>query len=160
LPITDSAMTRFNILIEEGVELIFKAIEHSWGGEIFVPKIPSFRVIDLATAIDPEARQDVVGVRPGEKLHEEMVTRFDAPNTVELDQYYAILPASARWDKSEFMNHFAAREVASDFSYNSETNTQWLSVEDLRRLIKSHVDTEFTIEREVAVGDEPRALRI
>lgn len=145
LPITDTRMTRFNISLEEGVDMVLNAIKNAWGGEIFVPKIPSYRITDVATAIAPNAEQKVVGIRPGEKIHEEMITEADSYTTVDLGQYYAILPQVPAWDKDDYLVHFKAQPVEPGFKYNSGTNTEWLTAEDIRTLIKTHVDPNFTI---------------
>jgi UDP-N-acetylglucosamine 4,6-dehydratase/5-epimerase len=145
LPITDERMTRFNITLREGVELVLKVFDIMWGGEIFVPKIPSYRINDLAEAIAPTCRREVVGIRPGEKLHEEMVTATDALNTIEFKDHYVILPSMRLWDVEEFMNAFQGRPCPDGFSYNSGTNTHWLSVEEIRSLVRCHVDPQFEI---------------
>jgi UDP-N-acetylglucosamine 4,6-dehydratase/5-epimerase len=145
LPITDPNMTRFNISLTEGVEMVLHALESAWGGELFVPKIPSYRITDVAEAIAPECRQDVVGIRPGEKVHEEMITSSDSFTTYDLGKYYVILPQSSNWNLEDYMNHFKATKVAEGFNYNSGTNTEWLSIEELRSLIKEHVDANFEI---------------
>jgi UDP-N-acetylglucosamine 4,6-dehydratase (inverting) len=140
LPITHPNMTRFNISLEDGVKLVWHALEHAWGGEIFVPKIPSYKITEVATAIAPEAEQRIVGIRPGEKLHEEMITVTDALNTVELDKYFVICPAdSLNWKMADFAKHFNGKVVPEGFSYNSGENTEWLSVEEIREQIKLHV---------------------
>jgi UDP-N-acetylglucosamine 4,6-dehydratase (inverting) len=139
LPITDPAMTRFNISLRDGVDMVLWAIEHAWGGEILVPKIPSYRIGDVATAIDPACRQEVVGVRPGEKIHEEMITRSDSFNTVDLGSYFAILPTAAAYSVDEYCQKTGARRVPQQFSYDSGSNERFLSVDDLRRLIAEHV---------------------
>lgn len=135
LPITDPQMTRFNITLKEGVDMVLWAIENAVGSEILVPKIPSYRVIDVAEAIAPECEMPVVGIRPGEKIHEEMITSSDALNTIDMGDYYAILPPG----RTEFMERYivrmGARRVAADFAYNSGTNEHFLSVADLRKLI-------------------------
>ncbi|HET9052968.1 MAG TPA: UDP-N-acetylglucosamine 4,6-dehydratase (inverting), partial [Cyclobacteriaceae bacterium] len=115
LPITDTRMTRFNISLEDGCEMVFNAIEHAWGGEIFVPKIPSYKITDVATAIAPDCRQEVVGIRPGEKLHEEMITVSDSFNTIDLGKYYAILPQQPVFDVNAYMEHFKAKAVPQGF---------------------------------------------
>lgn len=143
LPITHQDMTRFNISLEDGVELVLHAYEHSLGGEIFVPKIPSYRITELAEAIGPECKKEIVGIRPGEKIHEEMVTRFDAQNTVDLGAYYAILPQDAAWIVNEYLTTKGAKKVDEDFSYNSGTNNEWLSKEQLRELIRNFIDPTF-----------------
>ncbi|WP_299824498.1 UDP-N-acetylglucosamine 4,6-dehydratase (inverting) [uncultured Pontibacter sp.] len=145
LPITHPDMTRFNISLEEGVELVFHALEHHWGGEIFVPKIPSYRITDVAEAIGPNCEQEVVGIRPGEKLHEEMITETDSLNTVELDKYYVILPSTPIWSTEEFLKAHNGKMTELGFKYNSGTNTEWLSVEQLREQIKQHVDKNFSV---------------
>lgn len=143
LPITDERMTRFNITLEEGVQLVLHALDVMWGGEIFVPKIPSYRITELAEAIGANCCREVVGIRPGEKLHEEMVTETDALNTVEFDDYYVILPSLPLWNEQEFIQNQNGRRCTDGFSYNSGTNSEWLSVEDLRELIRAHVDSTF-----------------
>ncbi|MEO7157242.1 MAG: UDP-N-acetylglucosamine 4,6-dehydratase (inverting) [Vicinamibacterales bacterium] len=139
LPITDPEMTRFNISLREGVDMVLWSIEHAWGGEILVPKIPSYRITDVATAIAPECRQRVVGVRPGEKIHEEMITASDSSSTVDLGAYYAILPPSRQYDTDQYCDGTGARRVAPGFSYQSGSNADFLSVEQLRVLIQEHV---------------------
>ena len=145
LPITHSDMTRFNISLEDGVEMVLYALEHAWGGEIYVPKIPSYRITEVATAIAPNCQQVVVGVRPGEKLHEEMITETDSLNTVETDRYYVITPSTPTWSVDDFLTTFNGRRVAEGFKYNSGTNTEWLTVEQLRDQIRTHVDANFTV---------------
>ena len=145
LPITDKRMTRFNISLEEGCEMVFNAIETAWGGEIFVPKIPSYRIVDVATAIAPECEQIEVGIRPGEKLHEEMITVSDSLFTMDLGKYYAIIPQAPIWNLSEYKTHFNATSVPSGFSYNSGENDKWETIDSLRQLIKEHVDSTFEI---------------
>jgi len=139
LPITDPAMTRFNISLQEGVDLVLWALEHAAGGEIFVPKIPSYRITDVATAIAPECKQEIVGIRPGEKIHEEMITASDSPNTVDLGNYYAILPSSGSISLAEYRKNSRARPVPGGFSYNSGTNETFLSVNEIRRLVSNLV---------------------
>lgn len=145
LPITHPDMTRFNISLEDGVEMVFHALEHAWGGEIFVPKIPSYRITDVAEAIGPDCEQKIVGVRPGEKLHEEMITETDALNTVETDKYYVITPSTPLWSIADYEQAFNGRPVAEGFKYNSGTNTDWLSVDQLREQIRTHVDANFSV---------------
>lgn len=144
LPITDPEMTRFNISLQEGAEMVLWAIEHAHGGEIFVPKIPSYRIEDLAEAIGPECEHRVVGVRPGEKIHEEMITSSDSLNTVDLGPYFAILPSLARHLSREYSENGSATPVEAGFSYNSGTNPHFLTVEELRGLIRDHVDPDFS----------------
>jgi FlaA1/EpsC-like NDP-sugar epimerase len=146
LPITHPEMTRFNISLEEGVELVFHALEHHWGGEIFVPKIPSYVITDMAEAIGPNCRQEIVGVRPGEKLHEEMITETDSLSTVELEKYYVILPSlPPTWTTEDFLKAHHGKMVKEGFKYNSGTNSDWLSVEQLRDEIRKHVDPNFSV---------------
>jgi UDP-N-acetylglucosamine 4,6-dehydratase (inverting) len=143
LPITDERMTRFNITLEEGVDLVLYALEQMWGGEIFVPKIASYRITDLASAIAPGCRQEIVGIRPGEKLHEEMITETDALNSIEFEKYYVILPSVPQWDVDKFTKRFHGVPCRPGFRYSSEKNDRWLSVEELRELIRRHVDPSF-----------------
>ena len=145
LPITDDKMTRFNISLEEGVDLVLYALENAWGGELFVPKLPSFKVTDLAEAIGPKCKKEIVGVRPGEKIHEEMITETDSLNTIEFPKYYVITPSTPTWKMDEWMKHFKGKPVPVGFKYNSGTNTEWLNVEALREQIKKHVDPQFTV---------------
>jgi UDP-N-acetylglucosamine 4,6-dehydratase (inverting) len=145
LPITDERMTRFNITLQEGVEMVLNALDNMWGGELYVPKIPSYRITDVAEAIDPTARLDIIGIRPGEKLHEDLITETDALSTVELARSFVILPATPLWDVDEFTRTFDGRMCPVDFRYNSGTNEQWLSVDEIRQLIREHVDPEFEV---------------
>ena len=143
LPITVEAMTRFNISLQGGVDMVLHAMETAWGGEIFIPKIPSYRITDVAEAIGPECEHKVIGIRPGEKVHEEMITSSDSFNTYNLGKYYVIVPQTPIWKLDEFVNHFKAEMVPDGFAYNSGTNTEWETVESLRTLIKEHVDPTF-----------------
>jgi len=145
LPITDKRMTRFNISLEEGCDMVFNAIENAWGGEIFVPKIPSYKIVDVATAIAPECKQVEVGIRPGEKLHEEMITLSDSFYTLDMGKYYVILPQAPIFNLDKYKEHFNAKNVPSEFSYNSGENDKWETVESLRQLIKEHVDSSFEV---------------
>lgn len=145
LPITDPNMTRFNISLQGGVDMVMHALFNAWGGEIFVPKIPSYRITDVATAIGPECKQVVVGIRPGEKVHEEMITPSDSFYTYDLGKYYTILPATHKWNLQDFKSEFNASLVPNGFAYNSGDNTEWDSVETLRALIKEHVDQTFEV---------------
>ena len=122
LPITDKKMTRFNISLQDGCQMVFDAIEKAWGGELFVPKIPSYKIVDVATAIGPDCSQEEVGIRPGEKLHEEMITVSDALNTYDIGKYYAILPQKTIFKERRFIKHFNAKLVDPNFSYNSGDN--------------------------------------
>lgn len=145
LPITDATMTRFNISLQGGVDMVMHALETAWGGEIFVPKIPSYKITDVAEAIGPECEQKVVGIRPGEKIHEEMITSSDSYYTYDLGRYYAIVPAIPRWSVDDFVKEFNAEKVPAGFQYNSGENTEWVSVQELRELIKEHVDETFSV---------------
>jgi len=143
LPITDPRMTRFNITLQEGVDMVLWALEHGLGGEIFVPRIPSYRITDLAQAIGPSCKHVVVGIRPGEKIHEEMITSSDSYTTVDLGRYYAILPIQGRYDFETYCSHTGAIPVKPGFSYNSGDNEVFLSIDELRQLIVRHVDPDF-----------------
>ena len=143
LPITDPAMTRFNISLDEGVDLVLWALEHALGGEIFVPKIPSYRITDVAEAIAPNASHPIVGIRPGEKLHEEMVTASDSHQTIDLGRHYAILPSADPAGRARYIEASGAKPVEPGFTYSSGTNERFLTVADLRALIRQHVDPTF-----------------
>ena len=143
LPITDPAMTRFNIPLLDGVEMVLWALEHALGGELLVPKIPSYRITDLAEAIGPSCEKPVVGIRPGEKIHEEMITSSDSYSTIDLGPYYAILPSDGSVQRRYEEAGLPARPVDAGFAYNSGTNPDFLSVEQLRQLIREHVDPSF-----------------
>lgn len=145
LPVTDPSMTRFNILLEEGVDLVLYAMENALGGEIFVPKIPSYKLKDMAEAIGPDCKIEVVGVRPGEKIHEEMITSSDSYNTVDIGKYYIILPQTDLSKKNKYLNELNAKPVPEGFRYNSGENTEWLSVEQIRSLMKNHLYPDFTV---------------
>jgi UDP-N-acetylglucosamine 4,6-dehydratase/5-epimerase len=146
IPITDVNMTRFNISLQAGVDLVMYAIQNHLGGEIFIPKIPSYRILDIAEAIAPNIDIDIVGIRPGEKLHEEMITATDSLNTIDLGKYYAILPsASDRLSKEDFIKHHKAVMVEPGFTYNSGTNSEWETVESLRLKIRQFVDSSFNV---------------
>lgn len=145
LPITDATMTRFNISLEDGVKMVLHAIEHAHGGELYVPKIPSYRVTDLAEAIGPECEHPVIGIRPGEKIHEEMITSSDSFSTYVIGDYYVILPPSNSKKRQAYLEKFNAQPVTKGFNYTSGENEDFLSVEQLRKLIKEHVDPEFTV---------------
>ena len=145
IPITHNEMTRFNISLQAGVDLVMFAIGNHLGGEIFIPKIPSYKILDIAKAIAPNTDIKVVGIRPGEKLHEEMITETDSLSTIDLGKYYAILPSvSDRLTKEDFIKHHNAVNVEPGFKYNSGTNTDWESVDSLRKKIVKYVDPKFT----------------
>lgn len=147
LPITDVRMTRFNISLEEGVSMVMYALAHHLGGEIFIPKIPSYKVCDIATAIAPELKQIEVGIRPGEKLHEEMITTTDALDTIDLGRYYVIMPSvSFNHTRDEYMAHHHAQSVPFGFHYSSDSNTDWETIETIREKIKMYVDPNFRVK--------------
>lgn len=140
LPITDMRMTRFNISLQEGVDLVLWALEHHLGGEIFIPKIPSYHIKDVATAIAPELPQVEVGIRPGEKLHEEMITETDSLHTIDIGRYYAILPSvSYNYTQEDYLKHHDATMVTPGFHYSSDKNDEWETVESIRRKIREFV---------------------
>ena len=147
LPITDPSMTRFNISLEEGVDMVFFALENALGGEIFVPKIPSYRITEVAKAIGADCEHPVVGIRPGEKLHEEMITASDSQNTIETNNYDVIVPNSQEGSyqgvMDRYLAHYKAKHVTPGFCYSSGENTDWLNAEQIRDLIKKHVDSGF-----------------
>ncbi len=145
VPITDRRMTRFNITLEEGVDLVLYALTHMWGGEIFVPKIPSYRIMDLAEAVAPECKKIFIGIRPGEKLHEEMITETDALNTIEFENHYVILPSMPVWNTDEFMTTLNGCRCADNFHFSSGTNDRWLGVSELREMIQKYCDAGFTV---------------
>ena len=145
LPITDPNMTRFNICLQDGVDMVLWSLENARGGEIFVPKIPSYRIIDVAKAIGPECEHPVVGVRPGEKIHEEMITSSDSYNTVDLGEYFAILPMAGPYNRDHYCDHNGCTPVQPGFAYNSGTNSEFLSVEQIRALIREHLDPDFSV---------------
>ena len=147
LPITDMRMTRFNISLEAGVAMVMYAIGHHLGGEIFIPKIPSYRICDVATAIAPNLKQVEVGIRPGEKLHEEMITVTDALDTIDLGKYYVILPSvSFMHTREEFIKHHNAVPVPDGFHYSSDNNTDWETPDTMREKIKHFVDPNFVVK--------------
>ena len=147
LPVTDERMTRFNISLQAGVDLVMFAIGHHLGGEIFVPKIPSYHIVDVAKAIAPNLPIREIGIRPGEKLHEEMITMTDALNTIDLGKYYAILPSvSFKHKREEYLNHHNAVPVPEGFHYSSDKNTEWETVESMRENIRKYVDPNFTVK--------------
>lgn len=136
IPITDPRMTRFWITLEQGVNFVLKSFERMQGGELFVPKIPSMNIMDLAKAVAPECEIKIVGIRPGEKLHEYMISEEDARNTVEYEDYYVIQPEFTWWSKDKYINQNGGKKLPDGFSYNSKNNTKWLTVEELREIIK------------------------
>ena len=137
LPITDPRMTRFMITLEEGVKLVWKAFEDMLGGEIYVKKIPSMRIGDIARAVDFNAKQKIIGIRPGEKIHEQMIGIEDAPHTFEYESHYKILPAIHDWS-SDPLRIKDGLSVPSDFTYSSDNNSEWMTVEELKIWIKNN----------------------
>lgn len=142
LPITVPEMTRFNISLQEGVEMVMHALEHAWGGEIFVPKIPSYKIMDVAEAIGPDCEKPIIGIRPGEKIHEEMISSSDSFFTYDLGKYYTIIPQSPIWKIDEYIAQQKAIRVPQGFSFNSLDNPNWETVESLREKIKKFVSPE------------------
>ncbi len=140
IPITDKRMTRFNITLQEGVDFVLFCLKKMWGGEIFVPKIPSYRLIDLAKAVAPNCKLKIVGLRPGEKLHEEMISTSDAVNTIEFKKYFVITPYSKfiNWNKKKFIKfNKEGKNCDNGFSYNSFNNKEYLTTNQIKKLIKS-----------------------
>ena len=143
LQITDPSMTRFNITLDEAIHFVCKCLKESLGSEIFVPKIPSYRITDVAEAISPSCKKDFIGIRPGEKVHEEMITRSDAFTTIDLNSHYAILPSNSNIIERYQKCSINYKKVPNDFSYNSGSNKEVLSIEGIRDLIKKHIDKDF-----------------
>ncbi len=150
IPITDTRMTRFNITLQEGVDFVLECLDKMWGGELFVPKIPSYKILDLAEAVAPGVKIEEVGIRPGEKIHEEMITESDAVSTIEFEKYFVILPSvqlsgaahMKLWDTEKFRttsSYSQGKFCADNFKYNSGTNEWFLSVEELRDLVIKNV---------------------
>ena len=147
IPITHKDMTRFNISLQAGVDLVLFAIGNHLGGEIFVPKIPSYKIVTVAEAIAPNAKQEVVGIGRGEKLHEEMITVTDSMNTIDLGKYYAILPSvSFSHKRSDYLEHHHATPVPEGFHYSSDKNTEWETVESMREKIIKYCDPNFVVK--------------
>jgi UDP-N-acetylglucosamine 4,6-dehydratase len=145
LPITDPNMTRFNISLKGGVDMVLHALDSAWGGELFVPKIPSYKIMDVAKAVGPNCEYKINGIRPGEKIHEEMITSSDSFTTYDLGKYYVILPQVTNFSLADYMKNFSAKLVPQGFHYTSENNTEWETIEGLRQLIIEHVDPNFTV---------------
>jgi len=139
LPITDPKMTRFNISLQAGVDLVMKALESSWGGEIFVPKIPSYNIMDVAKAVAPDCEYKTVGIRAGEKMHEEMISMSDSHYTYDLGDIYTILPSQPKFKIEDYIDHFKAKKVKVGFSYNSQDNEDFETVKTLRELINKNI---------------------
>ena len=146
LPITDPKMTRFNISLQEGANMVLWSLANAEGGEIFVPKIPSYRITDVAMAIGPECDHPVIGIRPGEKIHEEMITASDSFDTVDLGRYFAILPASGKHTTASYLKIHDGKSVPAGFSYNSGSNDNFLTVDEIRGLIRKHIDPQFVAQ--------------
>lgn len=145
LPITDPNMTRFNISLQGGVDMVLHALDQAWGGELYVPKIPSYKILDVAQAIGPDCEHKVVGIRPGEKVHEEMITASDSFTTYDLGKYFVILPQTTNWNLDEFIKNFNAKLVPQGFNYTSGDNTEWETIDSLRTLIKEHLYPDFKV---------------
>ncbi|MEL7145954.1 MAG: UDP-N-acetylglucosamine 4,6-dehydratase (inverting) [Bacteroidota bacterium] len=144
LPITDSNMTRFNITTADSVDLVLFALKNAMGGELLVPKSPSYRITDVAEAICPACETEIIGIRAGEKVHEELITASDAHHTYDIGKYYAILPTQHHWKLEKFIERFNATKVPQGFNYTSDGNTDWETVASLRNLIQQHVDPTFS----------------
>ena len=143
LPITDPTMTRFNISLKGGVDMVLHALETAWGGELFVPKIPSYKIMDVAKAIGPNFEHVISGIRPGEKIHEEMITSSDSFTTYDLGKYFVILPQVPSFKLNDYIKQFNAKIVPQGFNYTSGDNTEWETIDSLRKLIVEHVDPNF-----------------
>lgn len=143
LPITNPNMTRFNITLSEGVDIVLYALENAWGGELFVPKIPSYKITDVADAIGPNCKKEIVGIRPGEKIHEEMITASDSYNSYDIGKYYVILPTAPNFSLNEYIKEHKATKVTEGFSYTSDKNDHWLKVKDIRNLIKENLNIQI-----------------
>ena len=143
LPITNEEMTRFNITLKEGVEMVIWALNNAMGGEILVPKIPSYKIIDIAKAVGPTCDTKLIGIRPGEKIHEEMITQADSFNTFDLGAYYAILPSDAALHNKYQDSSITMKRVPAGFSYNSGSNPDFLNINQIRLLIKENIDPDF-----------------
>jgi len=145
LPITDPNMTRFNISLEDGVKMVLHGLESAWGGELFVPKIPSYKILDVAKAIGPNCEHKVTGIRAGEKIHEEMITASDSFSTYDLGKYYVILPQTTVWKLDEYISFFKAKKVEQGFSYTSGENEEWINVDEIRNLISEHLNIDIEL---------------
>tara|TARA_B100000963_G_scaffold285375_1_gene254291 strand:+ start:4550 stop:5545 length:996 start_codon:yes stop_codon:yes gene_type:complete len=143
LPITDPNMTRFNITLSQGVDIVLFALENAWGGELFVPKIPSFKITDLADAIGPNCKKEIVGIRPGEKIHEEMITSSDSYNTYDIGKYFVILPTIPRFSLSEYIQKNKASKVKEGFSYSSDKNDSWIKTEEIKKLVIDNLNIKL-----------------
>ena len=133
-------MTRFNITLEAGVQFVLDCLGKMWGGETFIPRIPSFRVIDLAAVIAPDCKRKIIGIRPGEKLHEDLITKTDSLNCIEFNDYFVVLPSTPLWEIDKFIqnSHSSIGKMCEEgWSYNSGSNHTFLSETQLRKLIKN-----------------------
>lgn len=139
IPITDKNMTRFNITLDEAVDLVIFTIKNSIGGEIIVPKIPSYKLVDLVEAISPSSKIKYIGVRPGEKIHEEMISTSESSKTIDIGKYYVILPTMSNLTNEDYINHYNAKFVEKDFCYSSSNNTEWLTIEDIRKMLNTKI---------------------
>lgn len=147
LSITDERMTRFNITLQQGVDFVLDCLDRMWGGELFVPKIPSYRITDVAEAIDPAGERRIVGIRPGEKLHESMITETDALNTLEFEDYFVILPSTPLWDVEKFAAESSSapgKAVREMFQYESGSNDHFLTTQELRALVETQLGHALT----------------
>jgi UDP-N-acetylglucosamine 4,6-dehydratase/5-epimerase len=142
-PITDPNMTRFNITLSEGVDIVLHALENAWGGELFVPKIPSYKITDVADAIGPNCKKEIVGIRPGEKIHEEMITASDSYNSYDIGKYYVILPTVPRFSLNEYIKEHNATKLKEGFSYTSDKNDCWIQTEEIRNLIQENLNIQI-----------------
>jgi len=143
ITITHPEMTRFNITLDQGIDMVINAFNNSMGGEIFIPKIPSYKILDVVDAIAPSCKKVIVGIRPGEKIHEQMISPADSYNTYDIGSYYVILPTKVNWNLSDFVSKFNAKKVKENFSYSSDSNSEWETVDSLRELIVNHLDPNF-----------------
>ena len=137
-------MTRFNIFLEDGVDLVLQALGNATGGEIYVPKIPSYRIEDVAEAVAPSIEHRYVGIRPGEKIHEEMITTSDSINTLSYDRHYVILPSYSDINVDSYADKNGGTKVKPGFKYHSGENTDWLGADEIRSMIVKHIDPEFS----------------
>lgn len=143
LPITDPDMTRFNITLEQGIEMVYWALNNALGGEIFVPKLPSYRILDLAEAIGPNCQKEIIGLRAGEKIHEELITQADGPNTIEIGDYYVIFPSDSKMKKIYLEMDEKYKTLPKNFRYDSFNNDNFLTVDEIRDLIKVNISKDF-----------------
>ncbi len=137
-PITDKNMTRFNISLEEGVSIVFWALQNSYGGEILIPKLKSFKIIDLAKAMSPKKKIEIIGIRPGEKIHEQMISKSDSYNTIEMKNSYAILGTNSKSIKKYYLKKFKAKKVKDGFEYSSNLNSDFMYINQLKKIIQNY----------------------